>query len=99
MGHNTGKLSRIASFPFPISAQATLRDLLLVYELLYWRSGSKNAVACRHVLPLPVLHNSIFIHNSRPRVSYFLSNFPQMSTVSQWSASQRYPFIHKHVNC
>lgn len=40
----------------------------------YWRSGSNNAVACRHVLPLDVSQNSIFIHKSRPRVSFI--SFP-----------------------
>lgn len=69
MGH-IRKLPRISSFPFPPnSVQVTLRDFLAFYDLLYWHSGSNNAVECHHVLPLPVVQNSIFIRNSRPGVS------------------------------
>lgn len=81
MGH-IGKLPRISSFPFlPISGQATLRDFLAFFDLLF------RFKQCCCVLPRiasPRVEEFHFYSKFKAKgFFYFLSIFPQMSTANR----------------
>lgn len=87
MGH-IRKLPRISSSPLlPISVQATLREFWAFWFTVL-AFGFKQRCCVPPCIASPCVAEFHFYSQFKAKgLFYFLSNFPQISTVSQWGAS------------